>query len=55
MSPGLTHPITALTIIDQLQAQGYTFVTVEELFRIQDVTPEAGVLYASPSLIRPLK
>ncbi len=45
----------ALTIIDQLQAQGYTFVTVEELFRIQGVTPEAGVLYASPSLIRPLK
>ena len=44
----------ALTIVDQLQAQGYTFVTVEELFRIQGVNPEAGVLYASPSLIRPL-
>lgn len=44
----------ALEIIDRLQAQGYTFVTVEELFRIQGVTPQTGVLYASPLQIRPV-
>lgn len=44
----------ALKIVDQLQAQGYTFVTVEELFRIQNVAPEAGVLYASPTKLRPV-
>lgn len=42
----------ALEIIDRLQAEGYAFVTVEELFRIQGITPEAGVLYASPEKIR---
>jgi len=44
----------ALAVVDQLQAQGYTLVTVEELFRIQGVTAEAGVLYASPTRTRPL-
>lgn len=44
----------ALSIVDQLQAQGYTFVTVEELFRIQCVTPQAGTLYATPTQIRKL-
>jgi len=34
--------------------EGYVFVTVEELFRIKSVTPETGVLYASPEQIRPL-
>lgn len=43
----------ALEIIDRLQAQGYRFVTVEELFRIQGVAPQNGVLYASPGQIRP--
>lgn len=42
----------ALEIVDELQGQGYTFVTVEELFRIQNVTPMAGTLYASPLKLR---
>lgn len=42
----------ALELIDKLQAEGYTFVTVEELFRIQNITPKAGVMYASPQCIR---
>ena len=42
----------ALEIIDRLQPEGYVFVTVEELFRIKGITPEAGVLYASPCQIR---
>ena len=29
----------ALEIVDRLQGEGYTFVTVEELFRIRGVTP----------------
>ena len=43
----------ALTIIDKLQAEGYDFVTVEELFRIQGVEAQPGVLYARPDRIRP--
>ena len=45
----------ALAIIDQLQGEGYTFVTVEELFRIQGVQPQAGVLYASPEQCKTLR
>lgn len=37
----------ALKIIDELQTKGYLFVTVEELLRLNGVTPEAGVLYRS--------
>ncbi len=37
----------ALQIVDELQAQGYTFVTVEELLRLHGVTPEPGVFYLS--------
>lgn len=44
----------ALDIIDRLQPEGYTFVTVEELFRIQGVEPENGVLYAAPDRVRPM-
>ena len=44
----------ALELIDCLQAKGFTFVTVEELFRIKGVTPEAGTLYAAPEELRPL-
>lgn len=44
----------ALEIIDILQPQGYVFVTVEELFDIYGITPENGVLYASPEQTRPL-
>ena len=35
----------ALRVVDRLQAEGYWFVTVEELLRINGVTPEAGVMY----------
>ena len=35
----------ALQIIDQLQAEGYCFVTVEELLQLNGVTPEAGTMY----------
>ena len=45
----------ALEIVDRLQKEGYDFVTVEELFRIQGVTPQAGVLYASPCRVRNLE
>ena len=45
----------ALEIVDRLQGEGYTFVTVEELFRIRGVTPQAGLLYASPDRLRPLE
>ena len=44
----------ALEIIDRLQPEGYVFVTVEELFRIQGIEPESGVLYAAPNCIRPI-
>ena len=42
-------------VVDRLQGEGYTFVTVEELFRIRGVTPQAGLLYASPDRLRPLE
>lgn len=35
----------ALQIVDALEAQGYEFVTVEELLRLGGVTPQGGVLY----------
>lgn len=44
----------ALEIVDRLQKEGYDFVTVEELFRIQGVEPQAGVLYARPDRTRSL-
>ena len=44
----------ALEIVDRLQKDGYAFVTVEELFRIQGVTPKAGTLYARPDRVRAL-
>lgn len=44
----------ALEIIDRMQADGYAFVTVEELFRINGVTPQAGTLYARPDKARTL-
>lgn len=48
----LAHDIHATTIpgalaaIDELMAQGYEFVTVQELFRRRGVTPENGVRYS---------
>ena len=44
----------ALRIVDQLQGEGYRFVTVRELFRLRGETPEAGVLYARPGETRAL-
>lgn len=35
----------ALEIVDRLQAEEYWFVTVEELLRLNGVTPQPGVLY----------
>lgn len=35
----------ALKVVDILEAQGYCFVTVEELLCLNGVTPEAGELY----------
>ena len=37
----------ACRIIDTLQARGYDFVTVDELFRLRGVTPQKGVIYKS--------
>lgn len=37
----------ALRIVDELEAQGYEFVTVEELLALSGVTPEAGRMYHS--------
>ena len=37
----------ALKIVDTLQAQGYRFVTVEELFAARGVVPEAGKRYSN--------
>ena len=39
----------ALQIVDALQAQGYTFVTVEELLALSGVDPQPGVFYRSAS------
>ena len=38
----------ALAIVDALQRQGYTFVTVRQLMELYGVTPAAGELYRSP-------
>ena len=35
----------ALEIVDTLQAEGYCFVTVEELLALNDITPQPGVMY----------
>lgn len=37
----------ALEIVDALEEEGYWFVTVEELLRLNGVAPEAGVMYRS--------
>ena len=36
---------SALKIVDMLQAEGYWFVTVEELLCLNGIEPQAGVLY----------
>lgn len=37
----------ALKIVDTLQGQGMSFVTVEELLRLRGIEPQAGALYRS--------
>lgn len=37
----------ALQVVDTLQAEGYWFVTVEELLAINGILPEPGVMYRS--------
>lgn len=37
----------ALRIVDTLQAEGYWFVTVEELLHLNGIVPQPGVLYRS--------
>ena len=37
----------ALRVVDQLQAEGYWFVTVEELLLLNGVKPENGAMYRS--------
>ena len=49
-----TSVAAALEVVDRLQEEGYTFVTVKELFRIRGVEPQAGCLYASPDKVRSL-
>ena len=51
--PYATSVEAALRVIDVLGAQGWRFVTLEELFRAKGVTPEAGVLYARADELRP--
>lgn len=47
----------ALAAVDKLQAQGYEFVTVKELFSRYGVTPQNGVKYtkATPTAEKPVK
>jgi len=40
-----TSVAAALQVVDALQEQGYWFVTVEELLRINGITPQKGVMY----------
>lgn len=35
----------ALRLVDELQGEGYLFVTVEELLRLNGVEPQVGVMY----------
>jgi peptidoglycan/xylan/chitin deacetylase (PgdA/CDA1 family) len=37
----------ALRLVDTLQAEGYWFVTVEELLALNGITPQAGSIYRS--------
>ena len=37
----------ALEIVETLQKEGYVFVTVEELLRLNGITPQAGAFYRS--------
>lgn len=51
--PYETSVDAALRAVDVLAAEGYSFVTLKELFARAGVTPEAGVLYIRPDTIKP--
>ena len=42
-----TSVTAALQIVDALLAEGYRFVTVEDLFALRGITPENGVVYSA--------
>lgn len=42
-----TSVTAALSCVDRLMAEGYYFVTVEELFALRGVTPQEGEVYTS--------
>ena len=39
----------ALEVVDRLEAEGYWFVTVEELLRLNGITPQPGAMYRTGS------
>jgi len=41
----------ALRVIDMLQEQGYTLVTVEQMFALKDAEAQPGVLYRAPNVL----
>ena len=45
----------ALAVVDALQAEGYTFLTLRELFRAEGVEPQGGVFYRTPTWIATLE
>ena len=45
----------ALRIVDELLEDGYTFVTVEELFAIAGIEAQPGILYAAPDQVRTVR
>ena len=42
----------ALMVVDELKKQGYTFVTVEQLFEKQGIVPQLGELYVTATETR---
>ena len=53
--PYSTSVEAALRAIDALAAQGYRFITLEELFAMEGVTPRMGTLYVRPDEEKPLQ
>ena len=53
--PYATSVEAALRAIDVLAAQGYRFVTLEELFRQKGVEPTPGALYIRPTETKAIK
>ena len=47
-----TSVTAALSIVDSLQAQGYEFVTVRDLFRKSGIVPQRNVIYMGADEVR---